>query len=134
MTERGLEPRGILVQPLPMPVLTLLTSAEPPQQEKSDALLRDLSASVARVLAKPESYVMTCLEPRSRMTFGGSFEPACLAEIKSIGGLTRETATRLTEVVCKHVHEALGVPPRRTFVVLTDVPAHLWGFDGHTLG
>jgi hypothetical protein len=47
---------------------------------------------------------MTCVVRRSRLTFGGSFDPSCLVEVKSIGGLGGE------------------------------VPAHLWGFDGATIG
>lgn len=115
-----------------MPLVTVYTSAEPPAEEKATALLRDLSSTTARVLGKPESYVMTCLVPRSRMTFAGSFEPSCLVEIKSIGGLGGDRATRLTEAVCKLAADAIGVPARRVYVVFADVPAPLWGFDGKT--
>jgi phenylpyruvate tautomerase len=117
-----------------MPLINVYTSAESPSEDKSQTLLRDLSKTLAHLLGKPENYVMTCLVPRPRMTFAGSFEPACLVEIKSIGGITRESATRLTEAVCKEVHEVLRVPTNRIYVVLDDVPAHRWGFDGSTFG
>jgi phenylpyruvate tautomerase len=117
-----------------MPLINVYTSAEPPSDHKSQALLRELSKTLARLLGKPESYVMTCLLPRTRMTFAGSFDLACLVEIKSIGGITRESATRLSEAVCKEVCEILRVPTNRIYVVLEDVPAHMWGFDGSTFG
>jgi len=117
-----------------MPLVTVYTSGEPPPEEKSTALLRELSSTAARVLGKPESYVMTCLVPRSRMTFAGSFEPSCLVEIKSIGGLAGDRPARLTEAVCRLVPAALGVPPTRIYVVFSDVPAPHWGFDGKTFG
>ncbi|HXX66334.1 MAG TPA: phenylpyruvate tautomerase MIF-related protein [Polyangiaceae bacterium] len=117
-----------------MPLVTVYTSAEPPPEEKSTALLRELSSTAAGVLGKPESYVMACLVPRSRMSFAGSFKPSCLVEIKSIGGLAGDRAARLTEAVCKLAAAALGVPARRIYVVFTDVPATLWGFDGKTFG
>jgi phenylpyruvate tautomerase PptA (4-oxalocrotonate tautomerase family) len=117
-----------------MPLLRLQTSAPPPAEEKARALLQSLSSTLARVLGKPESYVMTCLAPVSEMTFAGSFEPSCLVEVKSIGNLTRENATALSEAVCKQVHETLGVAENRIFLVCTDVPAHLWGFDSKTFG
>jgi phenylpyruvate tautomerase len=117
-----------------MPLINVYTSAKPPSEDKSQKLLRDLSKTLAHLLGKPESYVMTCLVPQTRMTFAGSFDPACLVEIKSIGGITRESATRLTEAVCKEVYEILGVPTNRIYVMLEDVPAHMWGFDGSTFG
>jgi phenylpyruvate tautomerase PptA (4-oxalocrotonate tautomerase family) len=117
-----------------MPLLTLTTSADAPTEARSAALLRDLSVAVARELNKPETYVMTCLVPRATMTFAGSFEPACAVEIKSIGGLGGDAASRLTAAVSKLVHEALGVPSSRVYVVCTDVPASLWGLDGAMFG
>ena len=116
-----------------MPLVTVHTSAQPPE-EKVAALLRDLSSTAARLLGKPEAYVMTCLAPRSRMTFAGSLEPCCLVEIKSIGGLGGDGASRLTDAVCRLVRDAIGVPTNRVYVVLTDVPAPFWGLDGATFG
>jgi phenylpyruvate tautomerase len=115
-----------------MPLISVYTSAESPAEEKAQALLRDLSSTVARLLGKLESYVMTCLVPGAPMTFGGSFDPACAIEIRSIGRLTKESAKRLSESVCDLVHDRLGVAKNRTYLVCTDVPAHLWGFDGST--
>jgi phenylpyruvate tautomerase PptA (4-oxalocrotonate tautomerase family) len=117
-----------------MPFITVYTSAEPPPDEKAQSFLRDLSSTFAPLLGKPERYVMTRLAPRSRMTFAGLPDPACYVEIKSIGGITRENASRLTEAACKAVQRGLGVPTDRTYVVLHDVPAHMWGFDGSTFG
>jgi phenylpyruvate tautomerase PptA (4-oxalocrotonate tautomerase family) len=117
-----------------MPLVTIHTSVPTLPEEKVKTLLQDLSPTVARILGKPERYMMTCLVPRSAMTFAGSTEPSCYVEIKSIGNLTRESAAALTEAVSKLVTAALGVPADRTFVVCADVPGHLWGFDGSTLG
>lgn len=117
-----------------MPVATLYTSAEIPSPPERDALLRDVSSALARLLGKPEAYVMTCLAPRSTMTFAGSTDPACLVEVKSIGALTPQSTARLSEALCKRIHEGLGVPTNRIYAVFTDVSAHLWGFDGSTFG
>jgi phenylpyruvate tautomerase len=117
-----------------MPLVRVTTSAAAPAEHEAQALLRELSSTVARILRKPEGYMMTCLAPQSAMTFAGSFEPTCLVEIKSIGNLTRETSAALNEAVCKLVTAALGVPGHRVFVVCADVPAHLWGLDGSPIG
>lgn len=117
-----------------MPLLSLYTSAEPPTEEKAQALLCELSSSLATLLGKPEKYVMTNLVPRTRMTFAGTLEPACLVEIKNIGAIARENAARLSEIVCKKVHDALGVSGNRTYVVFVNVSPEAWGFDGSTFG
>jgi phenylpyruvate tautomerase len=117
-----------------MPVISVYTSAEAPTEEKAQGLLRELSSSLARLLGKPERYVMTNLVPRTQMTFAGTTEAACLVEIKNIGAIGRDAAVRLIESVCRSVRDALGVSGNRTFVVLVDVPAESWGFDGSTFG
>ncbi len=117
-----------------MPLVSVYTSAEPPTEERSRSLLRDLSAATARILGKPESYVMTCLMPRTRMTFGGSPEPACLVEVKSLGALDGDAPAELTRAVTALLHERLVVPTSRVYVVFEDVPPHLWGFKGATFG
>jgi hypothetical protein len=77
---------------------------------------------------------MTSLAAATPMTFGGSPDPCCAVEIKSIGGLTPPTSKKLTEVACALVNEAFSIPKDRIFVICTDVPAHLWGLNGSTLG
>ncbi len=117
-----------------MPLVNVYTSAEPPAEESAKTLLRDLSSAIARALGKPESYVMTCLVPRSRMTFAGTFAPSCLVEVKSIGGLSGDSSARLSKSICGLLSDRLGVPANRTYIVFADVPASMWGFDGATFG
>lgn len=70
-----------------MPFIRILTSVTFPRPSglAEDALLRDLSALLARELGKPESYVMTCLDAGARMTFAGTDEPTCYVEVKNVG-------------------------------------------------
>jgi phenylpyruvate tautomerase PptA (4-oxalocrotonate tautomerase family) len=117
-----------------MPLVSVTTSAKLPPEEKVRAFLRDLSSTVARLTHKPESYVMTCLVPRSAMTFGGTSDPCCLIEVKGIGGMGGGAPKELSEALCALVQGGLGVPGSRTYVVFADIPARLWGFDGSTFG
>jgi phenylpyruvate tautomerase len=117
-----------------MPLLTVYTSAPTLPEEKAQALLRKLSSTAAEILGKPERYMMTRLAPRAPMTFGGTADPACSVDVRSIGALGGDKPKRLTEAVCALVQEHLGVPRDRTYVVFTDVPASLWGYDGSMLG
>ena len=115
-----------------MPVVRIITSAETPTA--ADALLGDLSALLARELGKPESYVMTCLEPRARMTFAGSSEPTCYVEIKNVGTFSPETTSRVSAAVTDRVSAALGVPKNRIYIEFADARPHMWGHDGDTFG
>src|SRR5688572_17936073 len=116
-----------------MPLLNIYTSAEPfGDVAKTDALLEDLSARLAKHLGKPEAYVMTCLVPRTRMTFGGTTAPACFAEIKNIGTLSPELTAKMSKDVCEVLAAALGVPANRIYIEFCEAKAHLWGFDGDT--
>lgn len=114
--------------------MNIYCSAELSQSTQGVALLKDLSACLARHLRKPESYVMTCLVPRTTMTFAGSTEPACYAEIKNIGTLTPELTRAMTADLCTRLSEALRVPQNRIYLEFADAQPHLWGHDGHTFG
>lgn len=115
-----------------MPVLNVFTSAEPLEPAAADELLKDLSRRLAQHLGKPERYVMTCLVPRPRMTFGGSTAPACYVEVKSIGRMTPAQTEQMSADLCARLGEALAVARDRIYIEFSDAQPHLWGFDGGT--
>ncbi|MES1172200.1 MAG: phenylpyruvate tautomerase MIF-related protein [Bacteroidota bacterium] len=116
-----------------MPLVRIVTSAEPTKPSTGgDALLRDLSAVLARELGKPESYVMTCLEPRAKMTFGGSDQAACYVEVKNVGTLAADVTSRLSALITQRISEALGVARDRIYIEFADARPHMWGYDGGT--
>ena len=70
-----------------MPLIQVFSNL-PLSSQGSRALLQDLSAYVAHALGKPEKFVMTRFTGEQPMTFGGTEEPPCYIELKSIGVLT----------------------------------------------
>lgn len=68
-----------------MPLIKVQTSVDRPAETTVEDLLKQLSASLSKHLGKPESYVMTAFEPSTAMTFGGTSDPACYIQIKSVG-------------------------------------------------
>jgi phenylpyruvate tautomerase PptA (4-oxalocrotonate tautomerase family) len=114
-----------------MPLINIFTSASP-TPEKVSLLLRTLSHTLSRELGKPESYVMTCLVPQSRMTFGGNDTPACYVEVKNIGELAPELTERLSTILSSILTEGLGVSEQRTYIEFSIPPPHLFGFAGKT--
>jgi phenylpyruvate tautomerase PptA (4-oxalocrotonate tautomerase family) len=116
-----------------MPQVLVVTSAPPLDSERARSLLLSISASVARLLEKPESYVMTCLLPQARMTFGGSDrEPACYVEVKNIGTMTPAQTRAISAELCAELSNAFGVSPARTYIEFADAEPHLWGHAGET--
>ena len=116
-----------------MPLIRIVTSAEPVDASATDALLRDLSGLLARELHKPESYVMTCFEAPARMTFAGTNAPTCYAEVKNVGTMAPETTARLSAAITERLAGAFGVPAGRIYIEFADARPHMWGYDGGTL-
>jgi phenylpyruvate tautomerase len=117
-----------------MPLVNIFSSAPLPAPEAADALLKSVSSSVASLIGKPERYVMTCLVPQTRMTFGGTSEPVCYVEVKSIGRMTPELTEQLSADLCEKLSNGLGVPGSRTYIEFSDAQGYLWGYDGATFG
>lgn len=114
-----------------MPVLRIATSAHPSEPVRS-RLLAELSGFVAARLGKPEAYMLVSLTPGVAMTFGGTAEPACFAELKSIGTFTPELTQKLSAELCERLGSALDVPASRIYIEFSDAQGYLWGHDGET--
>ncbi len=117
-----------------MPLLNVYTSAQPLPEARASELLRQLSASVAKHLQKPEAYVMVGLLPSSPMAFAGTHAPSCYVEVRALGAISSACAKALTAAVTEHLSQAFGVPGDRIFVVFSEVEGRLWGVGGNTLG
>jgi phenylpyruvate tautomerase PptA (4-oxalocrotonate tautomerase family) len=114
-----------------MPFIRIISSAEPAKGSE-EALLRKLSALLAQQLGKPESYVMTCLEPRARMTFAGSNEPACYVEVKNVGVFSANKTVPLSAAITEVLAAGLDVAKGRIYIEFGDAKPHMWGYDGDT--
>jgi len=117
-----------------MPLIHVKTSAQLADRAAADALLRDLSAQLAKQLGKSENYVMTAIEDNIPMTFGGSSDPACYIEVKSIGTMTPEQTKAMSREFCDRVTAHLGVAGDRTYLEFADVTRPMWGWNGSTFG
>ena len=116
-----------------MPLMTIRTTADI-DEASVKSLLTACSAKVADLLGKPESYVMTLFERVPAMTMGGTDEPACLVEVRSIGELSGNQTKAMSKVFCGMLSERLGVPPNRIFLNFTDFARSMWGHNGSTFG
>ncbi|NEQ99718.1 MAG: hypothetical protein F6K30_23955 [Cyanothece sp. SIO2G6] len=117
-----------------MPLIRVQTSVPSPDKADVEALLSDLSSSLATHLSKPETYVMTAFEADKAMTFAGTPDPACLIEIKSVGTMGGAKTKAMSADFCDKIAAALGVPKNRTYIDFVDSPGAMWGWNGSTFG
>ena len=115
-----------------MPLIKVQTSIAPPAPSEVSTLLKALSSSLAKHLGKPESYVMTAFEPNVSMTFGGTTEPVCYIEIKSIGTMNPTQTQTMSQDFCQKIQQAIGVPANRTYIEFADAKGSMWGWNGST--
>jgi phenylpyruvate tautomerase len=117
-----------------MPLIKVQTSVASPNPATIASLLKTLSASLAKHTGKPESYVMTTLEPNVAMTFGGTTDPTCYIEIKSVGSMSAAQTKAMSQEFCQQVNHGLGVAIDRIYIEFTDAKGAMWGWNGTTLG
>ncbi|HEY5960083.1 MAG TPA: phenylpyruvate tautomerase MIF-related protein [Polyangiaceae bacterium] len=117
-----------------MPLVRIVSNHPAVAESQSQALLSAISRCTCRILNKPESYVMTCLEPTAVMTFGGSADPTCYIEVKNVGALNSSVTRQLTEELCTLVSNHLRIASNRTYIEFTEADGRLWAFDGSTFG
>jgi phenylpyruvate tautomerase len=115
-----------------MPLLKLETTIVI-SEDKRKALLASLSKMVAETIGKPEQYVMVSTT-QAAMLMSGKAGEAAFVDIRSIGGLTDGVIRKLSQQVCKLLHDFLGIPPDRVYLNFADVDAGNWGWNGSTFG
>jgi phenylpyruvate tautomerase len=115
-----------------MPLLQIRTNAEPLMPERRE-LVAEASRTVAKMVGKPEKYVMVDLSVAQTMSFGGSDEPLCLMTLRSLGlqeDQTAEFSRVLTDLIATH----LRISPGRVYIEFASPPRHMWGYNGGTFG
>ncbi|MDJ1176703.1 phenylpyruvate tautomerase MIF-related protein [Roseofilum capinflatum] len=115
-----------------MPLIKIKTSIPSPDRPKVDTLLTTLSAKLAQHLGKPESYVMTAFESDVPMTFGGTLDPACYIEIKSVGGMSATQTKSMSQDFCQAISDELNIPPNRTYIEFAGAEGKMWGWNSGT--
>ncbi len=114
-----------------MPLIKVQTSVGSLDKPEVETLLKDLSATLAQHLGKPESYVMTTFEANVPMTFAGTTDPVCYMEIKSIALPSNQTKT-MSQDFCQKINQVLGIPTNRIYIEFADSPRNMWGWNSST--
>lgn len=113
-----------------MPYFSIETNREIEEQTRRE-VQKEASAFVAKLLGKPESYVMVRIKTGEPLTFAGSGDPAAFVRLKSIG-LPEDSCGEFSEKICKFVEGHLQVPGGRVFIEFKDLERKLFALNGKT--
>ncbi|KAM0953795.1 putative intramolecular oxidoreductase [Dioscorea sansibarensis] len=114
-----------------MPCLNLSTNVSVEGIDTS-SILSEASKTVAKLIGKPEAYVMIVLKGSVPMSFGGTQEPAAYGELVSIGGLTPDVNKKLSAAISAILETKLSVPKSRFFLKFYDTKGSNLGWNGGT--
>ena len=117
-----------------MPLIQLDTSCDISDQEKQDAIVKEISRLAAVCIGKPEQYVMACVRDNVTMTMGGTSTPTALVTVKSIGGLNSNVNQKLSAEICQLLNSELGIEGSCIYITFEELPASHWGWNSSTFG
>lgn len=113
-----------------MPYLRVDTNL-PVRGGKDKNICEKLSAFTAKLLGKPETYVLCHVLGEQALSHGGSFDPAAFVTLKSIG-LPANRTTEFSAAICGFLEKELGIPPNRVYIDFADLERTLFGWDSRT--
>ncbi|KAK4396073.1 Macrophage migration inhibitory factor [Sesamum angolense] len=105
-----------------MPCLNLSTNVSLEGVDTS-SILSEASSTVAKLIGKPEAYVMIVLKGSVPMAFGGTEQPAAYGELVSIGGLNSDVNKKLSGAIANILESKLSVPKSRFYLKFYDTKA-----------
>ncbi|EAZ02245.1 hypothetical protein OsI_24345 [Oryza sativa Indica Group] len=114
-----------------MPQLSLTTNVPVDAVVAAD-IIKDCSKALARIIGKPESYVMVSINGSVPMSFAASEEPAAYGELMSIGGIGPGVNGKLSAALAEILETKLSVSRSRFYVKFDDVKGFNLGFNGST--
>ncbi|XP_039047688.1 macrophage migration inhibitory factor homolog isoform X1 [Hibiscus syriacus] len=114
-----------------MPCLNISTNVNLDSVDTS-SILSEATSTVAKLIGKPEAYVMIVLKGSVPMSFGGTEQPAAYGELVSIGGLNPDVNKKLSAAISGILDSKLQVPPSRFFLKFFDTKGSNFGWNGST--
>ncbi|KAH1072589.1 hypothetical protein J1N35_024917 [Gossypium stocksii] len=103
-----------------MPTLNLYTNVPVDAVTTSD-IPKDATEAVAKIIGKPESYVMILVYGGVPMAFAGTEAPAAYGELISIGGLGPSVNAKLSSTVADILQTKLSIDSSRFYIKFYDV-------------
>ncbi|KAL8152360.1 hypothetical protein V2J09_010120 [Rumex salicifolius] len=114
-----------------MPCLNITTNVNLEGVDTS-AILTEATASIAKLLSKPENFVMVVIKGSVPISFGGSQDPAAFGELISIGSLNPDTNKQVSAALSAILESKLSVPKNRFYLSMSD--KQFFGWNGTVFG
>lgn len=114
-----------------MPCLNISTNVNLEGIDTS-SVLSEATSIVAKLIGKPEAYVMIVLKGSVPMSFGGTEQPAAYGELVSIGGLNADVNKKLSAAIADILETKLSIPKSRFFLKFYDTKGSFFGWNGST--
>ncbi|MCW9046755.1 MAG: phenylpyruvate tautomerase MIF-related protein [Gammaproteobacteria bacterium] len=111
-----------------MPVLNIKTNIK---IENKASLAESASKTTARLLGKPETYVMINIEDDQCLSFAGNNTPCALLSLKSLG-LAENLTASFSKALCEFINTNCEIDESRIYIEFINPERHMWGWDGRT--
>ncbi|CAE6406386.1 unnamed protein product [Rhizoctonia solani] len=115
-----------------MPAIVLTTNVKPRDEAHEKELVLDLSKFSAEILGKPEKYISVVYNHVGTLSFHGSFDPAFLLHITSLGNINPEANEKYSKALFDYFKEKLNIPGDRGYITFYDPGLAYLGHEGTT--
>lgn len=116
-----------------MPTVQVTTSTKLNTDVKRD-LATALSASIAKILYKPEAYVQVVVTDEAIIAFGGQIDLlSAFVRVYSIGDISATSCKQLSADFAD-IFQKVGMDPAKLYINFCPMSGANWGCNGTTFG
>lgn len=94
--------------------------------------MKALTQAVNELTGKPTAYIMVSVQGGVPMSFAGTEEPCCFAELFSIGAIGGPKNTPIAARLMAIISDKLGVDKSRAYLSFTDAARSDFAWNGAT--
>ncbi|HAD22174.1 MAG TPA: hypothetical protein DCF87_08695 [Opitutae bacterium] len=114
-----------------MPTFILHTSSAINDHQNQN-IRKDTVDILSQELGKSKDFIVTLIHDSIAIEFGQSEAPCAYVEVKSVGTLSPEQTTAMSDRLCNALQQILSIHPDRIYIEFQESPRHLWGWNGKT--
>jgi len=92
----------------------------------------EISKLTADILSKPGKYISVEFKYVPTLSFGGTFDPAFLMHITSLGNINPEANQKYSSALFEYLWKTLGIPGDRGYITFYDPGNTFLGHAGTT--
>ena len=95
---------------------------------KSEVLVKHASSFLAKLLGKPEKFIMVSYNHVLAMLFDGDTQPAAYVEVKGIG-LNSSSCSDYSKAICEFLESEIGISPDRVYIDFANIDGKMFGWN-----